>query len=145
MNTVGRYALAYLFWTITVALAFVALLLWRSSAMIVLGVTQWDRYLEHALNQFGFLILAVVGLAIIVFAEHFYRTGVEKLLLLRRFFLLTGIEVLIISLAHLVQWGGRLMLGIPGSPLVFLVELLIALACFLLYRRARTGTLRPLF
>jgi hypothetical protein len=145
MNTVGQYALAYLFWAISVVLAFVALLVWRTSAMIALGITQWDRYLEHALNQFGFLILAVVGLSVIVFAEHFYRTGVEKLHLLRRFLLLTGIEVLIIALAHLVQWGGRLMLGLPGSALLFVVELLISLACFLLYRRARAGTLRSSF
>lgn len=145
MNTVGRYALAYLFWAISVALAFVALLLWRSSAMIALGVTQWDRYLEHALNQFGFLILAIVGLTIIVFAEHFYRTGVERLHLLRRFLLLTGIEVLIIALAHLVQWVGGLMLDIPGTPIFFVAEALLAAACFYLYRRARAGTLRPAF
>ncbi|MCB0087990.1 MAG: hypothetical protein KDE54_08755, partial [Caldilineaceae bacterium] len=93
-SNTSRYLLAYLLWFVSIVLAFVNLLKWRSSAMIILGITSWDRYLEHALNQFGFLFLAILGLIIIVFTEFYYRTGVEKNLLFRRFFLITLIELI---------------------------------------------------
>lgn len=139
--SLARYGLAYTFWVITVALAFVALLVWRSTAMIALGMTSWDRYLEHAINQFGFLILAIVGLCVIIFAEFYYRTGVEKKQLLQRFSLITAIEVLIVSIAHLVQWIGGIVLSLPISPIFFIVELAISVLFFVLYRRSKTEAL----
>jgi hypothetical protein len=42
-TTVSRYALAYFLWVISVAVAFVALLVSRSSMMMTLGATGWDR------------------------------------------------------------------------------------------------------
>ncbi len=140
-SALARYGLAYIFWAITVALAFVALLVWRSTAMIALGMTNWDRYLEHAINQFGFLILAIVGLCVIIFAEYYYRTGVEKRQLLQRFSLITFIEVLVVAFAHCVQWIGGIVLDLSISPLFFIVELAISVLFFVLYRRAKTKAL----
>lgn len=141
--SIGRYGLAYLFWAITVALAFVALLVWRSTALIILGMTPWDRYIEHALNQFGFLLLAIIGLCVIIFAEYYYRTGVEKRCVLRRFLLLSSIEVLVIALAHGVQWIGGIVLDIPTSPLFFVIELGLGILLIVLYRRSSKGILLP--
>ena len=139
--SIARYGLAYFFWAITVALAFVALLVWRSSAMIALGMTNWDRYLEHALNQFGFLVLAIVGLCVIIFAEFYYRTGVQNQRLVQRFSLITFIEVLAVALAHLVQWIGGIVLELPISPIFFIVELAISILFFALYWRAKAKAL----
>lgn len=52
-------------------------------------------------------LLAIIGLCVIIFAEYYYRTGVEKQCVLRRFLLLSSIEVLVIALAHGVQWIWR--------------------------------------
>jgi hypothetical protein len=140
--SVFRYVLAYLFWAVTVALAVVDLLLWRTSVMVVLGMTPWDRFVEHALNQFGFLFLAIAGLAVIVFAEHYYRTGVEENRLFPRFFLLTLIGMIVLTLAHLVRLVGEIALGFftPLTLLVLVVELAICVALFLLYRRTNRTT-----
>ncbi len=137
INT-SRYALAYLLWAISVVIAIVALLASRSSVMIALGVTQWDRYFEHAINQFGFLFLAIFGLIIIVFTEHFYRTGVEKHQLFARFFLITFLELLFLSLVHLARLTGEILLGFfsPTTLLFVGVEVMLCLLLFWLYRRA---------
>lgn len=137
-----RYVLAYLFWAISVAIAIAILLASRSSVMVVLGLTSWDRYFEHAINQFGFLFLAIFGLAVIVFTEHFYRTGVEKNRLFARFFLITFLELLSLAVVHLVRIVG---VGIFtfDSLMFFGGELVLCLVVFLLYRRTVRRTTVP--
>lgn len=133
----SRYALAYLCWVITVAVAFLALVVSRTSIMLTLGATGWDRYAVHALNQFGFLFMAVAGLAVIVFTEHFYRTGVEKQKLFARFVLITMFELLFLMILHLAGLISEIVLGLfaSASLIIVLSEGLLALALFWFYRR----------
>lgn len=132
----SRYALAYLLWAISVTAAVVILLVTRSSVMIALGVTQWDRYLEHALNQFGFLFLAIFGLAVIVFTEHFYRTGVEKNRLFARFLRISLLELIFLMVMHLIRLMGEIILGFftPATLAVVVGEGILVLGLFWLYR-----------
>ena len=148
----SRYVLAYLLWAVSVAVAVTALLSARTSLIIAFGVTQWDRYVEHAINQFGFLFLAIFGLAIIVFTEHFYRTGVEKGRLFMRFFLVSFWELLLLTLVHLAAWIGlaqtATLLG-EQIDLSSSIELVVgeAVVCGLLYwlyRRARQVYVKPI-
>lgn len=147
----SRYVLAYLLWAISVAVAVTALLSSRTSLIIAFGVTQWDRYVEHAINQFGFLFLAIFGLAIIVFTEHFYRTGVEKGRLFMRFFLVSFWELFILTLVHLAAWIGlaqtATLLGeqIDLSSYTQLVvgEAVVCVILYWLYRRARQVYVKP--
>ena len=143
--SIARYALAYLFWAISMTLAFVALLVSRSSIMMMLGATGWDRYFVHALNQFGFLFLAIFGLAVIVFTEHFYRTGVEKNRLFARFFLITLLELLFLTLMHISGLISQVILGffIPASLLIVVGEVILVLGLFWLYRRASRQAVTP--
>lgn len=144
--TLARYALAYLFWVVSVALAFVALLVSRSSIMMTLGATGWDRYFVHALNQFGFLFLAIFGLAVIVFTEHFYRTGVEKNRLFARFFLITLLEMIFLAFMHLSGLISQIVLGffIPTSLYIVIGEVILVLILFWLYRRTARQATAPL-
>ena len=143
--------LAYLLWAVSVAVAVTALLSARTSLIIAFGVTQWDRYVEHAINQFGFLFLAIFGLAIIVFTEHFYRTGVEKGRLFMRFFLVSFWELLLLTLVHLAAWIGlaqtATLLGeqIDLSSSIELVvgEAVVCVILYWLYRRARQAYVKP--
>ena len=89
------------------------------------------------------LLLAIIGLSVIIFAEYYYRTGVEKRCVLRRFLLLSSIEVLVIALAHGVQWIGGIVLDIPTSPLFFVIELGLGILFIVLYRRSSKGILLP--
>jgi hypothetical protein len=144
-TTVSRYALAYLLWVISVAVAFVALLVSRSSMMMTLGATGWDRYFVHALNQFGFLFLAIFGLAVIIFTEHFYRTGVEKHRLFARFFLITLLELLFLTFMHLAGLISQVILGIfiPTALLIVVGEVILAFVLFWLYRQASRQAVTP--
>ena len=140
--SIARYGLAYLYWAISVALAFVALLVWSATAFIILGMTPWDRYAEHALNQFGFLFMAIVMLSVIIFAEYYYRTGVDKGLVTKRFFFVAMIQILLIMAAHVIQWIGGIVLNFavsPVSPFVIIIEIVIATILFLLYKRTVPG------
>ena len=138
--SIARYGLAYLLWAVTVALAVVALLVWRSTAFIILGMTPWDRYAEYALNQFGFLLIAIVTLGMIIFSENYYRTGVDRHQLWKRFFQLTMIEVLVLAIAHVIQWIGGIVLDFaqsPVSPLILIGELVVAILLFFLQRQVQ--------
>jgi hypothetical protein len=131
------YLLAYLFWAVSIALAVVDLLVLRSTVMIVLGMTAWDRYVEHALNQFGFLLLAVLSLAFIIFTEYFFRTGVEQGRLFARFFLVVFIGVLILTLSHVVRLVGEVVLGFfsPTTLVIMGAEIAICALLFWLWQR----------
>ena len=141
----SRYVLAYLLWAVSVVLAIMALLTWRSSAMIILGITPWDRYLEHTLNQFGFLFLAIFGLCVIVFTEYYYRTGVEKNRLFVRFFGVTFVELLFILAAHLARAVGLLILALPFGGIwpVLVGEAALSIGAFVLWQRARATYIPP--
>lgn len=138
--SIARYGLVYLLWLVVVVLSVVALLVWRETAFIILGMTPWDRYAEHALNQFGFLFIAIVTLGVIIFAENYFRTGVERNRLLPRFFLMMLIELLVILVAHIIQWIGGIVLEFPQSPvspLIIILELAFAILFFILRRKFR--------
>lgn len=61
------------------------------------GVTHWTL---GAIDRFGILILGIVGLAFVIFCEYYYRKGVDRNALWRRFGLVTGMELgLLICLA----------------------------------------------
>jgi hypothetical protein len=141
----ARYVLAYLLWAISVVMAVVDLLVLRSTAMIVLGMTSWNRYVEHAINQFSFLFMAIAGLGVIVFTEHFYRTGVEKNRLVVRFLRVTLIGLVIFSLAHLIRLIGEIVLGFFSytTLLLAVVELAACIIVYYLYRLARQRTNQP--
>ena len=141
----SRYALAYLCWVITVAFAFLALVVSRTSIMLTLGATGWDRYAVHALNQFGFLFMAIVGLGVIVFTEHFYRTGVEKQRLFARFLLITTLELLFLTLLHLAGLISEIVLGIFATASLFIVigEGVLALVLYGVYRRISRQPANP--
>ena len=136
-----HYVLAYLCWVITVALAVLDLLVLRNSVMIALGMTSWNRYIQRAINQFGFLFLAIGALGFILFTEHFYRTGAEKQRLLSRFLLGLLIGVGVLALAHLLWLIGSFVLDFfTFSTLwIFLAELAGGSLLYWLYRR-RSGT-----
>jgi hypothetical protein len=140
----SRYALAYLFWALSVVVAFTGLLVSRNTVMLALGATGWDRYFVHAINQFSFLFLAICGLAVIIFTEHFYRTGVEKNRLFARFFLITMLEFSFFTFLHLVMLVSEVILDLftPTTLIIIGGEILLAFVFFWLYRRA-THTATP--
>lgn len=140
-----RYTLAYLLWMVSVAAAIAILLLTRTSIIIALGVTPWDRYVEHALNQFGFLFLALFSLAVIVFIEYYYRTGVEQGKLFLRFFLVSFWELCWLAVTQLAALASAVQLGLytPNMPLLVGSALVACTVLYWAYRRAAQAYVAP--
>ncbi len=133
-----QYVLAYLIWAITFVLTLFTLLQWRNSLFVVLGMTPWNRYAENTINQFSFLALAIVGLCVIVFAEHYYRTGVESGMLFARFFRVSFMLMVILLMAHVALLVGQVVLALPVglTLLIFVAEAVICILFYWFYRRA---------
>ena len=123
-NSIRRfstYALAYLLWAITIVLGGMVLLQARDAYLSVVVLTTFDRYKDNAtdlfysslqtrtLDQWSYLLLGLLLVVLIVFIEHFYRTGVQPGILRLRFFQVTAIEFAGLFLANLtsamVIWG----------------------------------------
>jgi len=64
--------------------------------------TSFNPWAVPAADKFAFLFLAVIFLAFIVFCESYYRDGVIKNKLWRRFSLITGGQFIILFLAHII-------------------------------------------
>jgi hypothetical protein len=109
------YGAAYLLWAVTIALAVVAAALAREAYMLLLGVNEVNRYFIQASHNFLVLLLGLLVLAVVVFAEHHYRTAVPKGWLARRFFRLAAILVGLIALLHTVRLVLLFTLGAASS------------------------------
>ncbi|RIK44274.1 MAG: hypothetical protein DCC55_02890 [Chloroflexi bacterium] len=138
-RTLLRYGVAYFLWLVTIALAVLAALVVRDSYSFLIAVNPLHRYAAHAISNFLFLILGLLLLIVIIFAEYWYRTGVEKGRLAARFGRLVAILVAVIALLHSARAIGEVLIdqtsfisfGIAG------VEWLVVLALWQLGRIRR--------
>lgn len=133
-----RYILAYLFWAITFVLTIFVLLQWRNALLMVLGMSSLHRYTEQSINQFAIIIFALVSLCFIVYTEHLYRTGVEKMRLFARFFRVSFIQLVCLLFSHLVILIGTIVLGLPVGIawLVTLVDVVGSVLLYWLYKKS---------
>ncbi len=109
------YALAYLLWVISTILGGMVLLQARDAYLSVVVMSTYDRIKDNAtalfysnlqtrsLDQWSYLLLGLILVILIVFLEHFYRTGVQPGSLRLRFFQLTTIEFGVLFLANLTS------------------------------------------
>jgi len=77
-------------------------------------------FVRNAVDRFSVLVLGVLSVLLVVAVEHYYRTGVERGLLLKRWVLVTAIEsgVLFVALAIQAIYAGVLGLFTVWSVLV---------------------------
>jgi hypothetical protein len=151
MKEFSRYTLAYVLWVVTFVLAagigliargtFVQLLAF-SAAPVVQNDKTADFYIGlqiRAADTWSYVFLGVLIVAVIVFVEHFYRTGAAQGHLLVRFLLLTGIEIGLLSLAHLSNFIMAVSLGATSWINIYLpvIEIIVTGIFIWLYMRLR--------
>jgi len=102
MNQFTRYLLAYLLWIVSLALGVLIAITIRAAYQLAMAVTSTDRYVFRAVDNFSIVFLGLLLIGLLVFTESYYRTGVEKGKLLRRFGRLTAIQVGILVLMYVV-------------------------------------------
>ena len=115
IRSYSTYALAYLLWAITTILGGMVLLQARDAYLSVVVMSTYDRFKDNArelfysslqtrtLDQWSYLFLGLLLVVLIVFIEHFYRTGVQPGILRLRFFQVTAIEFAGLFLANLTS------------------------------------------
>ncbi len=112
----SEYILAYVLWAVSCAIG-VFLAFWAVRGafdalveLFTLGQllgTPAQRFqvtfTRNALDRFGVVTLGILAVLMVVFLEHYYRVGVEREELLRRFVLVTLVEVVILFVALAIQ------------------------------------------
>lgn len=150
----SQYIMAWVLWIVSSLLG-VLVLFWAvrnavnalaealtMGALTGTSAEQFQRpYTLNAVDRFGVLAVGLVSVLVVVFVEHYYRTGSEQRQLLRRFVLVTAIEVGVLFVALAVQAAFLATLGLftIWSVLVPLVTLGVTVALSWLWTRMRSG------
>jgi hypothetical protein len=112
-RSIATYALAYLLWLFTFLLGGMALLQARDAYLSAVVMATFDRFKDNAtdlfysslqtrtMDQWSYLLVGLLLVVLIVFVEHFYRTGVQPGTLRLRFFQMTAIEFGVLFAANL--------------------------------------------
>jgi len=107
-DTVSTYVL----WTIVIALGIGCLLAARGTINVLWIFLTWNRWTLRAIDRWSLLLMGIVWLAVIIFAEEYLRLGADKspLTLYKRFAKIVGWEVGFGGLMLLLQWiGGKIV------------------------------------
>lgn len=91
-----RHVVGHMLWLVSAALGIFEMVVTHRVLSGVFGLISGNRWVHSALDRFGILILGLVGLGFVLFCEHYYREGVERDVLWRRFGLVTGAEVVLL-------------------------------------------------
>lgn len=109
---VAGQGLALLLWLISAALTVVTIaalrrLLLRAAIALaergggLYGTGPVDHWTVEAVDQFGILILGAAGLVFVLVCEPFYRSGLRRGRLWRRFGIVTAVQVALLLLSLL--------------------------------------------
>ncbi len=125
IRQVSEYILVYILWGVSSAAGLWVAWMVRSAYLLVVGAmtmnallygTPSERfqvpYIRTGVDRFGVVILAVAMVAVVVFIEYTYRTGLEKGLLWRRFVLVTAIEFGVVFIMQAIQMLAASVLGV---------------------------------
>ncbi len=104
LRGISPYVLCYLGWIITIALAFLNLLMARNLCLIIMGVLSVHPWSASAIDKIMFLFLGIVWLVLAILSEYYYRTSISKNRLWKSFSLITGIQLLFLFAAHFLPF-----------------------------------------
>lgn len=114
------YVLCYTFWAITVASTFLLLLAGREFYLKIMAFVIESGWVGSAIDKFLFIGIGILWLAVVIYAEVYYREGIKRGDLVRRFLFVVGIEALILFIFHTIPLA---IAGVGFTP----VEIIIAL------------------
>ena len=93
-GAIWSYVACYLLWAVTALLGlldFAAARMWLQEGYVLLGLSPWGF---AAARNFGLILFALAWLGGVLYAEAYYRDGVAKRRLWRRFGKVTAVQVL---------------------------------------------------
>jgi hypothetical protein len=113
IRSISAYALSYLLWVVSIVFSVLVLLQFRETLLTSLTVAaskvkdstaiyQASQQLR-AVDQFSWVFVGVIVIALFLVIEAVYRTSVKKGLLRARFLLVTSIECGVLFLSYMVN------------------------------------------
>lgn len=151
MCTAAGYARAYVLWVVSVAASavvghLVQHALVQTATVAAFGVAG-DPHAAYyaglrirAGDAWSYMLIGLLLVVVLVFLEHWYRTGVPSGRLLSRFVLATTVQLGVLSLAHGAYFVLARLAGVMPWHGVYVpaLELAATTLCACLYRQ-RTG------
>jgi hypothetical protein len=95
------YLLAYLLWAVVGVLGLVALARLREAALHLVVVARWSPWVMGFVDKSALILLGLAWLILILFCEAYFRAGVKRGNLLRRFGTIAGAEVTVALASYL--------------------------------------------
>ena len=87
--------LIYVLWAVVIVLGLWCLIVSRSAINIIYIVITWNRWVLRAVDRWSLLLLGIVWLAGVILVEAWFRDGVEKGVLWKRFIITAGSEMVL--------------------------------------------------
>lgn len=92
----GKYAVYFVSWVAFVGVTFYLLTRLRMNLILLIEVFDVNRWARSAVHNFGFVILGLIGLSLIIVVENYLRTAVLKKLLMRRVVISVGSALILL-------------------------------------------------
>ncbi len=99
-----NYVVSFLLWLVAVGLTVLDFLYGRLLIVGLVGLTGLNYWRLSFIDRASVLILGLIGLILVLYLEHHYRTGVKRNQLWTRFALVSTIQVVIIFAGLLFSW-----------------------------------------
>jgi hypothetical protein len=102
LQSIARYAAAYLFWLASIVVCALAVLELSSGLNVLVAALSDNRYAARLVNQASLLVVGIVAFAYAMFLEGYYREGARSGAgMLRRFAVTIAVPlgVFLVSLA----------------------------------------------
>ncbi|HPU08140.1 MAG TPA: hypothetical protein PK844_02360 [Candidatus Atribacteria bacterium] len=131
------YVLCYIFWAITVASTFLLLLAGREFYLKIMAFVIKSGWVGGAIDKFLFVGAGILWLAVVIYIEAYYREGVKKDDLVKRFLFVTGIEILILFIFHTIPLAIAGVGFTPVEGMIAIGELGVAIALLFVTRRRK--------
>jgi hypothetical protein len=143
-----RYTGAYLLWIVSTGVGILVLNLVRETGLLAIVVRSslspssnaekfYASLRAAAVTTWSILMVGVLILLLLVGIENFYRMSVPSGKVLKRFFLVTGIELAVLFVSHSIYYALlRTFRPVSWTGIAFpAVELVAAVFFFWLYKR----------
>lgn len=99
-----NYVVSFLLWLVAVGLTILDFLYGRLLIMGLFGLTNLNQWILSFIDRASVFILGLLALILVLYLEHYYRTGVEHRRLWSRFARVTVLQVAIILAGLIFAW-----------------------------------------
>ncbi|MCL5995840.1 MAG: hypothetical protein M1546_07260 [Chloroflexi bacterium] len=107
--TLSQLALCYSLWLVLSAGVIWLMIQTRLNLLDIVLLFRLGPWLLTTIDRFGILFLGVISMGIIVFLEHYLRTGMQRNQFWTRLVRIMFIEAVLLAFSYAFQFGSRVL------------------------------------